>query len=75
MDQIDGADVQRRGHAHASATRHQALDEIEIHLSVVEAPIDVRARDVEKTGSPQRFRERHEEAHRERGGLAVLAFE
>ncbi len=75
MDQIDRADVQRRRHPHASPAGNQALDEIEIHLAVVEASVDVRAGDFEQRGCADGVRERGEQAHREGGRLAVFTGE
>ena len=75
MDQIDGTDVERRRDANAATAADQPVHEVEAHLAVVQAAIDVRARDVEQRPGAYRSRERGEHLHREGGGRPLLSME
>jgi hypothetical protein len=73
MDQVDRAHVQGCRHADAAVAGNETFDEIEAHLTVVQAAVNVRPRDVEQRVRPHGPRESHEDLHREGGGGAGVA--
>ena len=68
VNEIDRADVETRRHSYATAARDEPLDEIEAHLPVIEAAVDVGARDVEKRRCAYSLGEADEHLHRKCGG-------
>ena len=48
MNEIDGADIERRGHPDPALEGDEALDEIEADLAEIETAVDMRRLDIEK---------------------------
>src|SRR5208337_2663755 len=66
VDEIDRADVERRGRPHFSAERDEPLDEIEARPAEIETAVDMGGLDVDEAARIDRFCKAGDEPHGER---------
>src|SRR5208337_60548 len=66
VDEIDRADVERRGRPHFSAEGDEPLDEIEARPAEIETAVDMGGLDVDEAARIDRFRKAGDEPHGER---------
>ena len=69
MHQVERTDIECCRHLNPGPFRSQPLDEVEAHRALVEAPVDMSSRDVEKAGRPHRTGDgqQHPHGHGEAG--------
>ena len=72
VDEVDGADVDGRGHAHLAAQLDELLREVQARLAVEDAAIDVDRVDLDQALGPTDAGQLGDDAHRQGDGRTLL---
>lgn len=75
VEQVERADVERRGDAHPGPERHEPLREVEPRASVVEAGVDVGRADLDERLGALHRREGRDDPHGQRHPGALVSGE
>src|SRR5471030_1738022 len=70
MDQVERADVQRRGHGYPRFTLDESFDEIEACRTVIKTTVYMRRRDIDQPVSAHDVRRARDDPHGQRGTAA-----
>ena len=72
VNEVDGADVDGRGHAHLTPEGHELLGEVQARLAVEDAPVNVDRVDIDKFGGTADAAQLGDDPHGEGNGRALL---